>query len=166
MSPGSYPRPSLSGAAGTSDLRRGAIVSPGSYPRPSLSEHRRSGGATASLCVAGELSSAFVERSRCSRWHSRWARRVAGELSSAFVERPRVVELELGRAEVSPGSYPRPSLSALAATRPSSGSDVSPGSYPRPSLSVRRPLGERLDQTGVAGELSSAFVERRTRAVA
>ena len=62
-------------------------MSPGSYPRPSLSDVHLAEALPHARGVAGELSSAFVERCTDSK-SSTPIRRVAGELSSAFVERP------------------------------------------------------------------------------
>ena len=133
VSPGSRPRPSLSDdRQGCSQGWRG--VSPGSRLRPSLSELGSRPTGPNPQGVAGVSAPAFVERaSRAGRPSSRSC--VAGVSAPAFVERRLPGPVHRGKIRVSPGSRPRPSLSEGACVPVGREGDVSPGSRPRPSLS-------------------------------
>ena len=141
VSPGFTPRPSLSDAGLGDSAGEVVSVSPGFTPRPSLSVHRvRPAQHGDQRRVAGVHAPAFVERSVC-----------------AVCDRK-------GRAAVSPGFTPRPSLSGLLLFRRGRRArprvagvhapafvergwrsrrfgvplQVSPGFTPRPSLSAIR----------------------------
>ena len=113
-------------------------MSPGSRPRPSLSGAVIVRGHDLTEGVAGVSAPAFVERTNRRSNSAIW-KSVAGVSAPAFVERRSTVfNRPLIVNDVSPGSRPRPSLSVQQAALDTAVGRVivSPGSRPRPSLSA------------------------------
>ena len=87
-----------------------APVSPGSRPRPSLSGEPEGRVEDRLAGVAGVSAPAFVERTKTITRQSTTGS-VAGVSAPAFVERGIGSEVYASVCAVSPGSRPRPSLS-------------------------------------------------------
>ena len=161
VSPGSRPRPSLSVPWRRLAARRCDSVSPGSRPRPSLSGLRPGPSESGVPRVAGVSAPAFVERCRPAKQLVAAIAGVAGVSAPAFVERANVGDIVTIDSEVSPGSRPRPSLSAVPRrhhVRYAGGvAGVSAPAFVERSGQGRRP---RSRAPRVAGVSAPAFVER------
>ena len=182
MSPGSRPRPSLSGLQPPGHRgRRGGVAgvsAPAFVERARRSAGSRTVSGVAGVsapafverscpvpglptcgCVAGVSAPAFVERS-CPVPGLPTCGCVAGVSAPAFVERSRAGSCTAGTHRVSPGSRPRPSLSELS-VRYRNAQEVCVAGVSAPAF-VERITGRTrwFGFSRVAGVLVPAFVER------
>ena len=135
-------------------------MSPGSRPRPSLSGMAAGQGQWRCESVAGVSAPAFVERGRARITISTRIGVSPGSRPRPSLSDGPSVPLRGQQLLVSPGSRPRPSLSAPVQAKRRRIRRVSPGSRPRPSLSDHCEGGGQGRWGCVAGVSAPAFVER------